>query len=53
MKIKWTALALKAYKDAGEEVKSQGAKAIREIKDPDCNTVLTMWAMPSGAALSL
>lgn len=51
MKIKWTAIALKAYQQAGEEMKAECFRAMREVKDPDCSTVLTFWGGPHGTVI--
>lgn len=51
VKIKWTAAALEAYKGAGEEMKQAGFRALRELRDPDCSTVLTFWAGPKGTVI--
>lgn len=51
MKIKWTDLALRNYKSAGEEMKAANFRAMREVKDSDCSTVLTFWAGPHGTVI--
>ncbi len=51
MKLKWTGLALEAYKKTGEQMKSLGYRATREIKDPECQTVLTFWAAGLGGVI--
>lgn len=51
MKINWTQLAIDAYKKTGEQMKSLGFKAIREIKDADCQTVLTFWSGLDGCVI--
>lgn len=51
MKIKWTEDAIEAYKKTGEQMKSMGFKALREVKDPECHSVLTFWAGLDGCVL--
>lgn len=51
MKVKWTKVAVDAYKSAGEEMKAAGFRPIRELKDPDCQTVLTFWAGPAATVI--
>lgn len=50
-KIKWSGLAISAYKTAGEQMKSLGFRALREVKDPDCSTVLTFWSGLDGCII--
>jgi len=44
MKIKWSTLAIIAHAKTGEQMKALGFRPLREVKDPDCQTVLTFWA---------
>lgn len=51
MKLRWTALALDAYRKTGEQMKTLGCRAIREVGDPDCQTVLTFWSGLDGCII--
>lgn len=48
---KWSDMALDAYKDTGQQLKAVGYRPLREIKDPDGNSVLTFWAGADGAVI--
>lgn len=50
-KMRWTTESLAAYKAAGEEMKQRGYRAMREVKDPDCQTVLTFWGSAEGTVI--
>jgi hypothetical protein len=50
-KIKWTSVALDAYKKTGDEMKALGFKALRELKDADCQTILTFWGGLNGCMI--
>lgn len=43
-KLKWTRDSIAAYKSAEEDLRGRGYRAMREIQDLDCSTVLTFWA---------
>lgn len=51
MKIKWTTAAIRKYQDAGQQMKGLGFRALREVKDPECQTVLTFWAGIDGCII--
>jgi hypothetical protein len=51
MKLKWTKAAIEAYKKTGEQMKGLGFRALREVKDPDCQTVLTFWSGLDGCII--
>ncbi len=51
MKSKWSGLAIDAYKKSGEEMKAMGFRALREVKDSDCQTVLTFWSGIDGCVI--
>lgn len=49
--MKWSSEALKSYKAVGEEMKAANFRALRELRDPDCNSVLTFWVGPTGTVI--
>ncbi len=51
MKMKWSGAALRAYRETGEQMKALGMRAMREVKDPDCQTVLTFWSGFDGCVI--
>jgi len=51
MRIKWSGLALAAYRKTGEQMASLGFRALREVKDADCQTVLTFWSGIDGCVI--
>jgi hypothetical protein len=45
---KWSKIALDAYKQVGEEMRTLGFRPLRSLPDPDCQTELTFWVGPFG-----
>jgi hypothetical protein len=43
-KLRFTEIGMTTYKQVGEVMKARGYKAMRELRDPDCSSVLTFWA---------
>lgn len=50
-KLKWTKPALDAYKAAGEQMKAAGFRALRDLADPDCQSILIFWSGPEGVTI--
>lgn len=51
IKLRWNDKSITAYKSAGDELRESGCKALRELTDKDCGSVLTFWATPKGCLI--
>ena len=48
---KWSGFGLDAYKKTGEQMKALGFRALRELDDQDCQSVLTFWSGLNGSII--